>query len=136
MASRSAEATIKGYFYQFDSSILELLKLESDLDSISVEGIEDIDINTATEQTAIQCKYYEGTEYNHSVIAEPIRLMLNHFSEYKRDNANKINYILRGHYKSGQHKLSLPIDINYLKNHFLTYSQNKIKRQHFTDLSL
>jgi len=123
MADRTAIDTIRGYFYQFDHSIIQLLKLEKNADSITVEGIEDIDISTATDETAIQCKYYSKTEYNHSGIAEPIRLMLNHFAEYKKGNAQKIKYTLRGHYKSGHHKLLLPINITTLKANFLTYTK-------------
>lgn len=136
MASRSAESTIKGYFYQFDSSIIEVLKLKAGTHKISVEGIEDIDINTATEQTAIQCKYYEGTDYNHSVIAGPIRLMLNHFANYKKGLTSKIKYMLRGHYKAGQGKLTLPLEIDALKNNFLTYTTKKVKYEHHNDLGL
>jgi len=123
MAERAAIDTIRGYFYQFDHSILQLLNLSNDTDTITVEGIEDIDIATATEETAIQCKYYSKTEYNHSVIAEPIRLMLNHFSDYTKGSASKIKYILRGHYKSGHQKLTAPIAVDYLKKNFLTYTR-------------
>ncbi|VTR43556.1 DUF4297 family anti-phage-associated protein [Sphingobacterium thalpophilum] len=123
MADRSAIDTIKGYFYQFDYTILSLLKLSQDTDAITIEGIEDIDISTATEESAIQCKYYSKTEYNHSVIAEPIRWMLSHFAEYKKGKAPEIKYILRGHYKSGHDKLSLPINTQFLKTHFLTYNR-------------
>ena len=98
MTDRAAVDTIRGYLYQFDHSILQLLNLANNSDTITVEGIEDIDISSATEETAIQCKYYSKSEYNHSVIAEPIRLMLTHFSEYKKGNVQKIKYILRGHY--------------------------------------
>ena len=65
MADRTAIDTIRGYFYQFDYSIISLLKLSNGTESILVEGVEDIDITTASETTAIQCKYYEKTEYNH-----------------------------------------------------------------------
>ena len=93
---RSAIDTIRGYCYQFDKSILEVLSLESDTDSIEVEGIEDVDIVQQGELSAIQCKYYEKTSYNHSVIAKPIRLMLEHFSK----NTDQIgNYHLFRHYK-------------------------------------
>lgn len=136
MASRSAEATIKGYFYQFDNSILEILKLKNDSDSITVEGIEDIDINSSGDISAIQCKYYEGTDYNHSIISEPIRLMLNHFANYKKGLNPKIRYILRGHYKSGHNKLITPIDVDFLKTNFLTYKYKKIQYKHHEDLSL
>jgi hypothetical protein len=144
MADRTAIDTIRGYFYQFDYSMVSLLNLSNDTDSILVEGIEDIDITTATETTAIQCKYYEKTEYNHSVIAEPIRLMLNHFKEVKLGNQVSINYKLRGHYKSGHSKLSLPLNIQSLKDHFLTYTRTekinnvntKVKHYHHNELTL
>ncbi len=56
-SDRSAVDTLKGYFYQFDQSILKLLSLESPEDSVAIECLEDIDIKTATEVSAIQCKY-------------------------------------------------------------------------------
>lgn len=70
MKDRSAVSTLKGYFYQFDFTILQLLKLERMTDKIMVEGIEDVDVSSADSKIAIQCKYYEGTEYNHSEISE------------------------------------------------------------------
>lgn len=124
MTSRSAISTIKGYFYQFDSSILELLKLNDNSSFITVEGIEDIDVNSNDEETAIQCKYYESSEYNHSIIAKPIRLMLKHFSECKKGEKPIIKYKLRGFYQSGQDKLQLPINIEFLKEKFLTYKSS------------
>ena len=130
MKDRTAISTIKGYFYQFDYTILKLLELRLDTDNILVEGIEDVDIKTATEETAIQCKYYEHTEYNHSVIAKPIRLMLDHFKEVKSGVKQKISYCLYGYFKSGQHKLLPSIDIVFLKENFLTYSKNKVTYQH------
>ena len=63
MIDRSAADTIRGYFYQFDLSILSVLKLTSPDDSIEIECTEDIDIRTAPEITATQCKYYAKTEY-------------------------------------------------------------------------
>lgn len=62
MADRAAHATIKGYCYQFDYSILQIL-LGKDEDSFVIEGVEDIDIISSNEITAVQCKYYEGTKY-------------------------------------------------------------------------
>ena len=46
MSKRSAEDTIKGYFYQFDYSISSILKLPNKKDLMTVEGVEDIDIDT------------------------------------------------------------------------------------------
>ncbi|MEY7635469.1 hypothetical protein AB9D22_09810, partial [Klebsiella pneumoniae] len=94
---RSAISAIKGYFYQFDKTILELLK-RSDNDVICIEGVEDIDLKTADDNTAIQCKYYESTEYNSSVIASPIRLMLKDFAERVFNNRESYKYTLYGYY--------------------------------------
>lgn len=136
MTDRTASDAIKGYFYQFDFSILKILELQNDYDNIVIEGIEDIDIMTANEENAVQCKYYSKTEYNHSIIAKPIRLMLNHFAEVRDGLKGKVNYHLYGFYRSGHHKLSLPIDIYYLKANFLTYSKEKVKHFHHNDLGL
>jgi hypothetical protein len=42
--SRSAESTIIGYYYQFDYFILKLLQCQNDSDSVTIEGIEDVDL--------------------------------------------------------------------------------------------
>ncbi|MCP4119658.1 MAG: hypothetical protein GY737_30510 [Desulfobacteraceae bacterium] len=136
MSDRSATDTIKGYFYQFDYSIEKILSLSGDNDEITVEGVEDIDIETSTERTAIQCKYYSKSEYNHSVIAKPIRLMLSHFKEVKNGAKPQIKYHLYGHYKSGQDKLSLPVDVSFLKEKILTYTKAKTKIEEHNILGL
>jgi len=141
---RSATDTIKGYFYQFDYSILNLLTLAKPEETIQIECIEDIDIHTATETTAVQCKYYSKTEYNHSVIKEPIMYMLSHFAEVKAGRTPSIKYFLTGYYKSGQNKLQLPIDVDFLKDNFLTYTRteesngikSKVTHYHHTELGL
>lgn len=139
MSSREAIDTITGYFYQFDKTILELLQQENDDVSVCIEGIEDIDIVNADETSAIQCKYYAKTEYNHSVIKKPIILMLKHFAKNRNSN---IKYHLYGHYKSGHEKLSTLSCAN-LKNDFLTYNKtntddkgNKQKITHFVNEEL
>lgn len=136
MTDRTATDAIKGYFYQFDYAIAKLLELEKDTDTITVEGIEDVDISTATEEIAIQCKYYAQTEYNHSVIAKPIRLMLDHYKKVTNGTKKQINYKLYGYFQSGQTKLTLPIDSTFLKDHFLTYTKNKVKHYHHRKHSL
>lgn len=136
MTDRSAVDTIRGYFYQFDYSILKVLQLSNHDDSIAVECIEDIDIRTATEVTAVQCKYYSGTEYNHSVIKPAVMYMLTHFKAIKDDGKPIVRYSLCGHYRAGQQKLTLPIDVEFLKQHFLTYSEKKVERRHHDELNL
>jgi len=136
MTDRSAVDTIRGYFYQFDYSILRVLKLSDPGGSIAVECIEDVDIRNATEVTAVQCKYYSGTEYNHSVIKPAIRYMLSHFKAVRDEGKPVIRYLLCGHYSAGQHKLTLPIDVEFLKQHFLSYSEKKVERRHHDELGL
>lgn len=136
MTDRTATDTIKGYFYQFDLSILKLLELKDENHKITVEGIEDIDIDNATIETAVQCKYHSKTEYNHSVIAKPIRLMLNHFREVLNGKEKKIKYNYYGHFNSGQSKLTLPITLDFLKKNLLTYTKAKIQYKHYDDLKL
>ncbi|MFE7084163.1 DUF4297 family anti-phage-associated protein [Priestia megaterium] len=136
MSNRDATDTIIGYFYQFDHSISKLLELNRNEDSITIEGIEDVDIKTIDEDTAIQCKYYAKTEYNHSVIAKPIRLMLNHYKEVKLGLKTSVNYYLYGHYKGGQDKLILPLTKKFLKENFLTFKKDNILHSHHDELGL
>jgi len=136
MTNREAIDTIKGYFYQFDYTITKLLDLVNDTDSITVEGVEDVDVKSSTDETAIQCKYYAKTEYNHSVIAKAIRLMLNHYKEVIQGRKQKVNYTLYGHFKNGHEKLSIPIDSTFLKEKFLTYKIKDTEKLHHIDLEL
>lgn len=130
MSKRSAEHTISGYYYQFDKTIIEILSLKDEDDSITIEGIEDIDVENAHEKTAIQCKYHSTAEYNHSSIAKPIKLFLANFKSEKQGNKPKISYFLYAHFKEGQNKLKklLPLNVNNLKEKFLTYKTGKPKK--------
>lgn len=136
MRDRTAVDTLRGYFYQFDYSMLSLLQLPSPDCSVAIECIEDIDIRTATEETAVQCKYYAATEYNHSVIKPAVMAMLSHFKMLKVANIPTVKYSLRGHFRAGQNKLTLPIDIVFLKQHLLTYREKKVERRHHDDLGV
>ena len=117
MATRDAVSTIRGYFYQFDYSILQVLRLENDTDTICVEGIEDVDINDENNIILHQCKCYEGTEYNQSEIKDALEWMLKHFSKNKD---SEYKYYLYGVYKSGQDKLPQVIDVDFAKKNFFT----------------
>jgi hypothetical protein len=132
---RDAVSAIRGYYYQFNYFILRILELGNESDEVCIEGIEDVDINTTVETVAIQCKYYESSEYNHSRIAEPVRLMLSHFKDnYTSEKTFK--YMLCGHYNSGQHKLPTGIDIQFVKDHFLTYKKAGTTYEHHIELGL
>ncbi|WP_316826828.1 hypothetical protein [Pedobacter miscanthi] len=131
MSERSAEATIKGYYYQFDTSILKLLMLGDDSDHIVVEGIEDIDIHTADETTAVQCKYLSKPSFINSAVREPIMLMLDHF-RLKAFTSAQFNYVLYAHFENevgGQEKA---ISLNQLKD-ILTFTEKKIPKCYHTD---
>lgn len=80
---RTAVDTIKGYFYQFDFYILQILESQDNYKEFIIEGIEDVDIETPLGLTAVQCKYYEGTEFNYSKISKAVRLMLDYFVEHR-----------------------------------------------------
>lgn len=136
MTSRSAVSTIRGYFYQFDFSILSILNLERDEDVVDIECIEDVDIYASDEATAVQCKYYEKSEYNHSVIKPAIVLMLDHFGKADGADAPKINYVLKGNFQSGQEKLPDEIELNFLKDHLLSWTEKGKKRQKHIELGL
>lgn len=132
MANRESVSTIRGYFYQFDYSIIQVLSLKNDDDTICVEGVEDVDINKENNIAFHQCKCYEGSEYNHSVIAPAVRWMLKHFSENK---ASKYNYYIYGVFRSGQNKLTT-ITVDFAKKHFFTYTKDKKKHILYSELSL
>ena len=42
--SRDAVDTIKGYYYQFDYFIFQLIGLANETDTVTIEGMEDVDI--------------------------------------------------------------------------------------------
>ena len=133
---RDAIDTIIGYYYQFDYYILQLLNLSKDTDTVTIEGIEDVDISEDGILKAIQCNYYAKTEYNHSKIASPIRLMLKDYALRKRDGRKLISYMLYGHYESGHEKYPKIFDIDFLKSNICTYTQNKVKHTLYTELNL
>lgn len=78
--SRQADSTIKGFLYQFNKTLKEVLTSDED-QQILVEGIiEDIDIIPQIGENpirAIQCKYHESSEtFTLSLIYKPVLQML------------------------------------------------------------
>ena len=136
--SRGSDAidTLTGYYYQFDYYILQLLNLTKDTDTVTIEGVEDVDISEDGILKAVQCKYYAKTEYNHSIIASPIRLMLKDYALRKRDSRKLISYMLYGHYESGHEKYPEKLDIDFLKSNICTYTHNEVKHMLYTELNL
>lgn len=130
MNTRTAEATIKGYYYQFDSTILNLLKLSDDKDTVIVEGIEDIDIVTATEKTAVQCKYLSKPKFSNSAIRKPIMLMLDHFISSAK--VSNIQYVLYAHFEEETAGNEPHIDLIKIKD-ILTYKEKKTEKKYYVE---
>ena len=125
VSNRAANAPIKGYYYQFDHTIVLLLSAESPQTKVVVEGIEDVDLENGNETTFVQCKYYQGSNYSHSLIKGALIQMLKHFHAEGCPEDNKCRYRLYGHYKSGMDKLPQTFDLDFFKKKFLTYKKNK-----------
>lgn len=132
---RTAIDTITGYYYQFDYYILELLRCADPKMEVCIEAIEDVDIATADETTAVQCKYYAKSNFQLSLLRRPIRLMLEHFAR-NPNTRGRLRYSLYGYYKSGQDKLSANIDLNYLKNTLLPYTEKGVAHSPHVELGL
>ena len=121
--SRAAISTIKGYFYQFDKAILEILEQSNETDMVTIEGVEDIDIENSDERNFIQCKYYEKTDFDNSIIRKPIQLMFRHYLENRTDPKDKnFTYRLYGYYNKGHEKL-LELTTENLRTYFLDFSK-------------
>jgi hypothetical protein len=106
---READSTIKGFMYQFNLSLNEILK--SNDESIMLEGIiEDIDKISSSDVTAIQCKYHEtAEEFNWSKVYKPILQMLKTYTQIGDTN---IKYVLYAFFpKELQGKKSVSIDV-------------------------
>ncbi len=90
MLNRSADAAIRGYGYQFLHTVKDILENENDTNVNTIEGIEDLDIETSDKTKLIQYKYHEEQSYTNSKIAKPIALMFKHF----KNNGERYNYKL------------------------------------------
>lgn len=133
MKSRNANDTILGYFYQFNKTIIEILKETDDNNMITVEGIEDIDVEKSNEIETIQCKYHEALEYNHSQIKKAIIFLLNDYIKNLHEN---YKYTLYAYFKSGNEKLKLPLNIDYLKSNFLEYKEKGVEHKVYQELGI
>lgn len=96
---RIADSTIKGFMYQFNLSLNEILKSTNEI--VKIEGIiEDIDRINEENITAIQCKYHEEVEkFQWSNVSKPILQML---KTYTNSDGNKISFILYAFFPSEQ----------------------------------
>lgn len=122
MKNRSADATILGFYYQFDATIQKILKEADENCQITIEGIEDVDIKTVTDETAIQFKYQAETNGTDSILRKPIKLMLEH---YKKNQSQNLTYLLYGHYKNNA-TVDTSFNFSRIKK-MMIYTENKIK---------
>lgn len=90
--SREADATIRGFEYQFLMTQKQILEeVENDLNAeFVIEGIEDLDIHSANIELQ-QYKYYENTPAINSKLQEPIAYM---FCHWKKNKDKAISYKL------------------------------------------
>ena len=117
---RQANSTIKGYLYQFNKSIMEIL-CASDEDNITLEGaIEDIDIIGTDCNNTIQCKYHEHGKYSISDVAIPILEMLCNYIE-NATFGKKTKYILYAYYSQNVEVIDKEDFVRYI---FSTNSQD------------
>ena len=103
--SRSAHHTLAGYHYQFDKSILAILTAAGADLPVTLEGIEDIDVD----DEAIQCKYHAAQKYTRSAIKKPLLAFLDHYSK----SNTGLRYTLYAHF--GRHNGFKSIDLDELK---------------------
>lgn len=111
---RQANNTIKGYLYQFNKSIYEILNADDEA-SITLEGvIEDIDIQLSSSTTTIQCKYHEDKKYQISSVAAPILEMLCHYHECSIIGKN-ISYVLYAYFAENVEAINKDDFVHYIK---------------------
>lgn len=99
LMGRVADSTIKGFMYQFNLSLNEILKSTNEI--VKIEGIiEDIDMINQENITAIQCKYHEEVEkFQWSKVSKPILQML---KTYANSDGKNISFILHAYFPSEQ----------------------------------
>lgn len=116
---RQANNTIKGYIYQFNKSIYEILSADDEASVVLEGAIEDIDVLLPDTTIAVQCKYHEDSKFSISTVATPILEMLCHFNECAA-LGKRTKYILYAHYSENVDS----IDVGSFKA-FLNTTTNK-----------
>lgn len=122
---READSTIKGFMYQFNLSLNEILK--SNDESIMLERIiEDIDKISPSEVTAIQCKYHEAVDaFGWSKVYKPILQMLKTYTE----TGVNIKFVLHAFFTEeaqGERTISIEVIEEMLKTKNTDYICNYI----------
>jgi len=100
---------LKGFAYQIDKAILEILLSENENKEIYVENIQDID----SESWVMQVKYKEKTKLVPSVLREPVKQLI---QEYQ--NANNKEFYLYTYFA----------DMNGYDDYFTDFNLDKLNR--------
>ena len=115
--ARSAHYSIKGYLYQFLSTIECILALQNG-EEIEIEGIEDIDVHGLKGLDLIQCKYHEAQKFVPSLVHKPIGLMI---ADYMVNQDDPSSYKLYAHFGE-----NVPQDELWINNEFMRKALSKI----------
>jgi hypothetical protein len=99
--NRAANATIKGYIYQFDATILRFLNADDNA-SIVIEGVEDFDVLNFDSSEHCQCKYYSSKKFTPKGIRNTLLPMLKNHKQRMQSSQSKIEYRLYGYFKESQ----------------------------------
>jgi len=95
----SADSTIRGFLYQFNKTLEEILTLDANGTVIPEGLVEDIDVAVGDEYKAIQCKYHEGNcGYTDSLFYQPLLEMMLSYSYYSNHGNKNICYVLYIYY--------------------------------------
>ncbi len=94
---REATASIRGYFYQLDAALLEILNAELS-DEVVIEGIEDFDRYTDESIIYGQVKYYAEQNLTDSVLRDPLHKLFVHFHGLEEAQRAGRKYLLYGHF--------------------------------------
>lgn len=105
---------IKGFAFQFDRAILEILMSADEQQMVSLENIQDID----TDRFVMQVKYRESQDFSENKIREPVLQLI----ETYREKPNQA-YVLYCHFRNMDPGIERP-DLDKL-NKILTLSNGK-----------
>ncbi|EKF9200305.1 hypothetical protein O1B38_002524 [Vibrio cholerae] len=94
---REATASIRGYFYQLDAALLEILNAGLD-ENVVIEGIEDFDRYTDDGVIYGQVKYYAEQNLTDSVLRDPLHKLFVHFHGLEEAQRVGRKYLLYGHF--------------------------------------
>lgn len=135
---REATASIRGYFYQLDAALLEILNAGLD-DQVVIEGVEDFDRYAPDGIIYNQVKYYEVQSLTDSVLRDPLHKLFQHFHGLKEEERAGRRYVLYGHYKEVKIALA-PLTGDRFKE-VMTYfkveeDKSRTKKSHLDGLSI